>query len=708
MTSMQSPLVHSHLSHPKYRPDIDGLRAIAVLSVVAFHAFPNGIKGGFIGVDIFFVISGYLISTIIFQNLEKGTFSFTEFYIRRIKRIFPTLILVLAASYAFGWFVLFADEYRQLGKHIAAGAGFVSNIVLWSEAGYFDNSAETKPLLHLWSLGIEEQFYIVWPLLLWVAWKRNFNLLTITIVVASVSFYLNVKGILTDSVATFYSPQTRFWELQCGSLLAWLTLYRKASFATFKARLDDWLAAVVYRDGQQSDGKTLANVMSFVGITLLAYGFYIINKDFYFPGKWAVIPMLGAILIISAGPNAWLNRIVLSNRLLVWFGLISFPLYLWHWPLLSFVRIVETDVPSINLRIATVILTVALAWLTYKLVEKPIRLGKHSRAKTIMLMLLMLGIGNVGYVSYLKDGLQFRQADAPTKTAMFADVNGTVLYNTPEDWVDERCNATLGANYDYLICRFTTASPKTLVVGDSHAAQFVYDSISKGSDDLALVAVNGCLPFIDLVTINPTEEYEEKSARCKVIMPIVLKLLREFPSIQRVAFATRGPMYIEGSGYGDTETKNIYRIIKGPDDFLAENYHKFISGYAASINEILKLGKSVVFIEDVPEIGVKAKNCVDERPFRITAKALPDCNVSRKSFDDRNASYRKAVGSIVSATNNQIKVFPAYQYLCNESSCDGLKNGVSYFYDDDHLSMSGSHFIFGKFAEWLREFAPKI
>ncbi|MDP9529928.1 acyltransferase family protein [Pseudomonas protegens] len=143
---------HSNLLYPTYRPDIDGLRVVAVLSVVAFHAFPAWMKGGFIGVDVFFVISGFLISTIIFNNLDRGTFSFSEFYARRIKRIFPALLLVLIASFIFGWFALLADEYKQLGKHIAAGAGFVSNFVLWSEAGHFDNSAETKPLLHLWIL----------------------------------------------------------------------------------------------------------------------------------------------------------------------------------------------------------------------------------------------------------------------------------------------------------------------------------------------------------------------------------------------------------------------------------------------------------------------------------------------------------------------------------------------------------------------------
>lgn len=173
-----------HLSHPKYRADIDGLRAIAILSVVGFHAFPQWIKGGFIGVDIFFVISGFLISSIIFGNLEKNTFSFTEFYIRRIQRIFPALILVLVTSYVFGWYLLLPDEFMQLGKHIAGGAGFISNLVLWSEADYFDTASNAKPLLHLWSLGVEEQFYIFWPVLLGVVWRYRLNFLSITIFIA--------------------------------------------------------------------------------------------------------------------------------------------------------------------------------------------------------------------------------------------------------------------------------------------------------------------------------------------------------------------------------------------------------------------------------------------------------------------------------------------------------------------------------------------
>lgn len=197
-------IIQNQLTHPKYRADIDGLRAIAVLSVVIFHAFPTMLPGGFVGVDIFFVISGFLISSIILGSLIENKFSFTQFYTSRIKRIFPALILVLVLSHAFGWFALLSDEYKQLGKHIASGAGFMSNFTLWQESGYFDNTAETKPLLHLWSLGIEEQFYIIWPLTLWIAWKYKTNILTLTLTLATGSLLFNPYHIKQDSTATFF------------------------------------------------------------------------------------------------------------------------------------------------------------------------------------------------------------------------------------------------------------------------------------------------------------------------------------------------------------------------------------------------------------------------------------------------------------------------------------------------------------------------
>lgn len=223
---MTSSAQHLPLNHPKYRPDIDGLRAIAVLSVLGFHAFPDVFPSGFIGVDIFFVISGYLISSIIFENLDHGSFSFAQFYGRRIKRIFPALTVVLLSCLVFGWFGLLADEFKQLGKHIAAGAAFVSNFALWQESGYFNNAAETKPLLHLWSLAIEEQFYIFWPLLVWLTWKpkgtNNPLFLPLCLGLLIASFAFNLYQVRIDPTATFYSPSSRTWELLAGVLLAYM------------------------------------------------------------------------------------------------------------------------------------------------------------------------------------------------------------------------------------------------------------------------------------------------------------------------------------------------------------------------------------------------------------------------------------------------------------------------------------------------------
>lgn len=415
----------SHLTHPKYRPDIDGLRAIAVLSVVLFHAFPTlhltllpalHLGAGFIGVDIFFVISGFLISTIIFDNLERGSFSFIEFYSRRIKRIFPALLLVLIACFAFGWFALLADEYKQLGKHIAAGAGFVSNFVFWNESGYFDNAADAKPLLNLWTLGIEEQFYIIWPLLLWAAWKRKFNLLTITLVIATISFVLNIKGVRTDPVATFYSPQTRFWELLIGSILAYMTLYKPNVFATKKLKINTYLNAVIYAHSSQANPNTLRNIKSLMGAGLIVTGILTITKEGHFPGTLALLPTLGAVLIISAGPQALVNGLFLSNRILVWFGLISFPLYLWHWPLLSFTRIVESETPTINIRIAAVVISIVLAWLTYKFIEKPIRFGQFGNFKTIALAVLMVIVSVMGYWTFKAEGFAIRHKSMLTNS----------------------------------------------------------------------------------------------------------------------------------------------------------------------------------------------------------------------------------------------------------------------------------------------------
>lgn len=363
-----------HLAHPAYRADIDGLRALAVLLVLIFHAFPRTLPGGFIGVDIFFVVSGYLISSIVFGNLENNSFSLVEFYARRIRRIFPALAIALATGMALAWFILLVDEQRQLGLHVAAGAGFVANLVLWSEAGYFDSDAAAKPFLHLWSLGIEEQFYIFWPLLLALVWKRKYSFLTVTVVIAIASFAANVLTIQADPVAAFYSPWTRFWELMTGGILAYLALH--------------WPRA----------WRINANWQSASGLLMIAIALALLNKNAAFPGWWALLPTIGTCLIIAAGSGAWLNRKLLSSRLMVGIGLISYPLYLWHWLLLSFAWIVRGKMPATEVRWAMLIASFVLAYLTYHFVEKRIRSAGNAAA--IALLGVVAALGLLGLVTY--------------------------------------------------------------------------------------------------------------------------------------------------------------------------------------------------------------------------------------------------------------------------------------------------------------------
>ena len=368
-------------NHPAYRPDIDGLRAIAVGSVVAYHAFPSFISGGFVGVDIFFVISGYLISSIILKSLDGGAFSFGDFFSRRVRRIFPALIVVLVASIGFGWFVMLADEYAQLGKHVAGGAAFVANFVFWDEVDYFDSLAELKPLLHLWSLGVEEQFYIVWPLLLFVAWRRRTAIPVLMMVIIIASFVLNIGTVESDPAASFYLPFARFWELLCGGLLAYLTLLKNDPL--FWQGPHQRLRGLLVGFPSQwpvSSGR-VADLMSIAGAALVCWAVLRIDRQASFPGWWALLPTSGAVLLIATGPDAWFNRTVLARRTMVFVGLISYPLYLWHWPLLSFARIVGQD--SQRVIVCLVIASIVLAWLTFRFVEIPVKRSSRNPDHTL-------------------------------------------------------------------------------------------------------------------------------------------------------------------------------------------------------------------------------------------------------------------------------------------------------------------------------------
>jgi peptidoglycan/LPS O-acetylase OafA/YrhL len=348
------------------------MRALAVIAVIAFHAWPTWFAGGFVGVDIFFVISGFLITSILLSQLEKGRFSIADFYVRRIRRIFPALGVVMLATLAFGWMTLLQGEFRQIGKHALAGTTFVSNLVLWNEAGYFDNDGITKPFLHLWSLGVEEQFYILWPLILWLVFSRKLRFLWVAGVIFVVSMSANVLLVADHPVAAFFSPLTRFWELMAGGVVAYLHLHHAQRFA---------------RHG---------TALSLAGAVLLGLAFWLTNEQSLFPGWWAMLPVGGACLLILAGKDGLLNRQLLGRRLPVAIGLISYPLYLWHWPLLSYGHIVYGQKPPIAIKLALVGAGFLLAWLTYRLVEIPLRERADRRRVTWSLGLGMIAIAVFG------------------------------------------------------------------------------------------------------------------------------------------------------------------------------------------------------------------------------------------------------------------------------------------------------------------------
>ena len=671
-------------SHPKYRPDIDGLRAIAVLAVVGFHAFPGHLKGGFIGVDIFFVISGFLISTIIFSSLNHDNFSITEFYSRRIKRIFPALLLVLTACYLFGWVALFANEYRQLGKHIFGGAGFISNLVLWKESGYFDNLAETKPLLHLWSLGIEEQFYIIWPLLLYFAWKRKMNSLSILLAVCLISFALNINRVHRDVVGAFYAPQTRFWELLLGSILAYLTLHSAkylAMFARIHLQLKNSRAPFV-KILARSNILVLSNtVRSFLGGALIILGLLLIIKERPFPGWWALLPSLGAVLLISAGPNSGLNRLVLSNKLLVWFGLISFPLYLWHWPLLAFAHIVEGEVPSSTIRILIILLSIVLAWLTYELIEKPIR--RHGQ-KTVVasLLVLMAGVGSLGFSCYMHNGIPSRSTviEAEKINSQFV---GPLWKYTKNDICLKRFPFSEAKDYGWWFCMLSRdEKPSLLLLGDSISNQ-LYAGLTQNSNfaKYTILSIGTC----DVAEVDPsqlTKNYTTSPCsgdrtlhQQQFINDIIEK---NSDSLKYVILGVSMPSML-------LDPKYIARL-KNRVDFIEKNHIKVM-----------------IFIRP---IGFKdnIQSCF-ARPFKLVPPKKCETSLAQRI---EVANYYKPLREYFAKSNPDVLFFNQNDIFCNNEKCSMVRDGMPLMRDDVHMSEFASIEVSKIFAKWAAEHAPEM
>jgi peptidoglycan/LPS O-acetylase OafA/YrhL len=458
---------------------------------VVFHAFPLVLPSGFLGVDVFFVISGFLITGIVSTDLVAGRFGFVQFYDRRIRRIIPALLVVLAATLALGWFLMLPTEFEKLGEQVIGGALFFANIQYLLESGYFDKAATLKPLLHLWSLSVEEQFYIIWPLLLWATAKR-IGWLGLTASIAVLSFIADVVVAHHDASAAFYLPFTRFWELMLGAGIALAYAPLSSAFATFHRRQPRLYLVSVLASG-----------------ALVIVPMFVATANGEVTVWWSLLPTVGTALIIVLGSNGELSRSLLAAPGMVQLGKISYPLYLWHWPLLSFLQIASLGEASVWWRAGAIVLSIVLAWLTYSAIERPVRFGSLRYRASPFLCAGLVALSASGYVVFRSSGFPTR-IPAPLRQYVMVKYDWTAGARSKTCWL----SATAPWDGFAPTCFRKSRPPgaSLLVWGDSHAAR-LYVGISKvygNKLNVEQLTRDSCAPLLNVggdATCNESNDY---------------------------------------------------------------------------------------------------------------------------------------------------------------------------------------------------------
>ena len=616
----------------KYRPDIDGLRAISIILVVAFHAFPDNVPGGFIGVDVFFVISGYLITLIILNQINEGSFSFLKFFAHRVRRIFPALIFLFITLIVVGWYCLLDDELRMLGKHIAAGAGFISNFIYWNEAGYFDSEANNKPLLQLWSLGIEMQFYIFWPFLLLIFCKWRVRLSHIFIAIGIISFSYNMYQRYHDTSGDFFSPHTRLWELVIGAFIASL-LYETGTLSNLFKKF-------------QSQ-KLLINTSSILGLGFIVFGVYWCSSMKQYPGYLALLPTLGSALIIISGSNSCLNSKVLASRGLVIIGLISYPLYLWHWSLLSLARIINSQEVSVTMRMTIVFLSLLLSIFTYLLIEKPFRNGRDNHFKTYALLFLMIACGLTGFYFSKLETFNSRVASAPTINYP-GDIGHTEIYQY--------------MNKHFYPCEPEVLRPKT-IEGEPLRC---YQS-KKGPADIAIIGDS----HAEHLFIGLAEELSNKN--------VVYFLRNGIPVVSNADFSDI---------FNHINVEPSIRKVILTFCFYCRDRQDLSNKLVETAQMLVTSGKQVYLTDDVPYFTFDPKFCKFQRPL----SSERNCSEKRLYFDRQYLLYKPILNEVMKI-DPRINVIETSKFFCDESKCKMEMDGLLLYRDKNHLNINGSKYV---------------
>ncbi|KQR72927.1 acyltransferase family protein [Rhizobium sp. Leaf341] len=648
-------------AHLQYRADLDGLRALAILPVVLFHADIPLFRGGFVGVDVFFVLSGYFMAKIILSDLAAGTFSFADFYIRRIRRIIPALFTMMAITAVFAWFRLMPQEFRYFGDSVRAAALFSANILFRQESGYFDISAEMKPLLHTWSLSMEEQFYILFPisLLLVFTYARRF-LLHITGALILISFAACLWATGHSPEKAFFLLHFRVWELLIGALVA---------FAPRPAY-----------------SERMATFLSAAGLAAILAAIFLYSSTTPFPGPFAAVPVLGAALVVHAGATSWFPAGILTNRVAVFIGRISYSLYLWHWPIIVFYRYETGHHLTLSDSVLVVVLSFVCASLSWRFIEQPARYSPIFRSRRLVLSLLgttMAAAAGFGVLVTRYDGLPQRlPADV---FALYSATYDQSPFFAPKCFTDTDGQGLQTQSIrEGAVCPMGAPSggaPRFIVWGDSHAAAIApaIDAAARKAGLSGLfVARASCPPLPDAV-FGPERVVE----RCRETLSATLSLI-ERTKAPYVFLVGYWPKYVHR-----TELAGEGVFFNTSEPLLLPDWSAPVrDSLRATIGALTKQGTRTILVQDVPEMGVKVPEALARA--KMTGESS-DFSLPLGYTLQRQKLARDMLTELARETGALI-VDP-FTALCDEARCHPVAAGNILYRDGDHLSLTGAMYL---------------
>lgn len=641
----------------KYRKDIDGLRCLAVMPVLLFHAGFSLFSGGYVGVDIFFVISGFLITQILLQELQQQRFSIVQFYQRRARRILPALFMVLWLTTVAAGLIIPPELFKEFGQSLVSVGVFASNFFFYSETGYFGFAAEKMPLLHTWSLAVEEQFYIFTPPLLFVLYRLGVPLLGMALVLLSLLSLAWSQYLLQQHQQghSFFLILPRAWELFAGSLIAVYQLDKKP-ISPLTAQL-----------------SSLAGFM-FIVVAMLGY-----QRDTPFPGLYALVPVIGSMLLISfTRPGTWMYQL-LSLKPLVWIGLISYSLYLVHQPLFALCRFLFIQEPSQSVFAGLIVLSIALAYLNYRFIERPFRKADKFSGR------FMLSMGAVGCAITIGLGLAIHL------TKGLPQRYGEVVYASSVQPSPKRqqCHSEGGSVPLDKACHLNGAQPNNWVVlADSHGVELSFELAKR------LLPLQIGLTQYTQSSCPPALLHRLKMPVCSDWQADAERRIVADPKVDTVVLIFRATAFIAGRDikhYPQVPDEDRSHEFEFGEDNVskAQSYQLYWENYQHLIQQLLAGGKRVIFIDPLPELPLDVRQLIYPRDLLSGSYHLSLTQTTRVDFYQRRHQFILQQLATLPA-HPRFARFSPLPIFCDAIYCSAVRGDKSLYFDDDHPSLYGA------------------